>query len=126
MGCRLHWASVYKIDWTGGWFNWNAEVIREVFRHLGIEVWECTNEGDDYDDFELSVDEFNELKEIIASHRGADDYEQPIMTVAQLKDAGVFDDEQLYCPSYKNMDDWAKEVDSSYDKDNSYIRFSWF
>lgn len=125
MGCRLHWGEEYKIRWTGGWFNWNAEILHAIFRFLDIEIW-LVNGEDDYGDFELSIDEFDKLQKILKDSRETDTYEEPIMTDEQLSEAGVSAVDLKFCMTWKQLDDWAKEVAKSYDKDNSYIYFSWF
>lgn len=126
MGCRLHWGEEYKIRWTGGWFNWNAEVLRAIFRYLEIEVWDCSNQDDDYGDFEMSFDAFNDLKTIIKDSRKSDTYKDPVMTREELDAVGVDSYNSQYCMTYEDLDKWVKEVDKTYDKSNSYIHFSWF
>lgn len=128
MGCRLHWGKTYQIEWEGGWFNWNAEVIKAILRYLEIDIWECSYEDTDYGDFEMTLDNFLKLKKVVKDARSLPSYEEPIMTVEELRENGVFvdSDQEIYCPSYKNLDEWVEEVDKSYDRHNSYIHFTWF
>lgn len=120
MGCRLHWAKVHKVEWTGGYFNWNAEVFKRCLNHLDIQMWEATNQEDDYGDFEIPIEDWKKLKKILKDSRGTDEYDSPIIIE---EDYGHLDGTLL---TYHHLDDWAKEVSQSYDKDNDYIRFSWF
>lgn len=127
MGCRLHHASEYKIEYKGGWFNWNAAAFRAILRYLEIEVWECfNNDGDDYVDFDLTLDNFNALKRLVAETRESDTYDEPILTKEEAMEQGCNAEEAQYIMTYHNLDDWCKEVEKEYDKSNSYIHFSWF
>lgn len=123
MGTRLHYATTYKIEWDGGWFNWNAPQFREILRRLGVQVWECVNDGNDYDDIELSKDEWEHLREILNSVPESD-MEKPILSLTDLKKIGETEDVSRI--TYENLIEWFLEVDERYDKENSYIRFSWF
>lgn len=127
MGCRLHWARTYKIEWEGGWFNWNAPVLKAILRYFEIEIWEAENGDGDYGDFEMSVEEFKKLQSIVKESRNTDAYEQPVCTRSDLEENGYCEGEsEVYIMTYKNLDDWLKEVRGTYDSDNDYIRFTWF
>lgn len=126
MGCRLHWAETYRVEWTGGWFNWNAEVFRKILDHLGIQVWEVNEDSGDYGDFEMPVEEWKTLLTILKESRGLDSYSDPIMTTKELIAEGL-SEREAECPlTYKDLDDWSQAVEKSYDKSNDCIRFSWF
>lgn len=117
MGCRLHHAKKYKIEWEGGWFNWSAEQFREILSALEVHVWDATNQEDDYGAFEISLDEWKELGSKLAS-----------VSKGEYDHAVLGDDYtgEEYLITWRQFIDWFKAVDAEYDKDNDYIRFEWF
>lgn len=127
MGCRLHWAKQYKVEYTGGWFNYNAEVFRAIMKHLDIYIWDCqSSDLDDYVDFELSVDNFRKLKSIVKDARNTDAYQKPILNPDEASEYGILPQDNQYIMTYEDMDKFVQEVEKSYDRDNSFIRFTWF
>ena len=121
MGCRLHWAKTYRVEWEGGWFNWEAEQVRQIFTELGLDeyIWNVSDQEDDYVGFELSVDGWkkfkNELRKIPQGDLGrpvlGEDYEG---------------DNNSLPITWENLKEWSESVDNTYDSDNDYIRFEWF
>lgn len=119
MGCRLHHASTYRIEWKGGWFNWNAEQFRDILRELGVNVWEVTNQEDDYGDIEISVDEWKKLG-VELGKIPKKDYPTPVLGDEYQRER------EEYLINWQNLIDWYNEVDKEYDHSNSYIRLGWF
>lgn len=52
MGCRLHYATTYHVEWAGGYFNWNRENIYNLFVDNDVAIE--TNNDDEYS-FEYCV-----------------------------------------------------------------------
>lgn len=118
MGCRIYWGKVYKIEWEGGWFNWNAEQLRDCLRELGVEIWWQLNEDDDYTDFEISIEEWKKFRDKLRTIPKGD-REAPVLG----DDYNGDHDRGLI--TYQGLIDWAKYVSNTYDSDNDYIKFSW-
>lgn len=117
MGCRLHHASIHRIEWKGGWFNWNAEQFRDILRELDVKVWETTNQDDDYGEIEISVEEWKKLG-VELGRIPKEDYYTPVLG------DGYTEERWIIC--WKAFIDWYKEVDREYDHHNNYIRLEWF
>lgn len=119
MGCRLHWARTYKVDWEGGWFNWNAEQFKEILRELDIQVWDGHYDEDDYVCFEIGIDAWKKLKKILSEVKQSD-WNYPVLGEDWVGDS----DRGLI--TWKDLKDWFDQVDMTYDSDNDYIKFEWF
>lgn len=126
MGCRLHHASKYQINYKGGWFNWNAEQFKAILDFFEITPWECTNQEDDYGAFELSVDALTDLEKKLKEYRGLETYDEPILATEVSDECGYHLNGNEAKITYHNLDDWVQEVKKEYDKSNSFIHFEWF
>lgn len=122
MGCRLHYAREYRIEWDGGWFNWGAEQFRFILRKFNVEVWECVNNPSDYDDIEISMENWEFLKEQLAKVK-TEDYDKPILSEGELSMLDIKGDEAI---TYKDFITVIDEIDYNFDVDNDFVRLTWF
>lgn len=124
MGCRLHWADTHKVHWTGGWFNWNAVQWQAILDKLGITCYKYAsdNEGDGYEDIEVLKDDWEKLRKVLDEVPIAD-YGKTIIDRSEAEYVECSEESLI---SYKDFIDWFIVVDETFDKDNDYIRFTWF
>lgn len=112
MGYRLHFATEYKVEWSGGVCNHCQKEFNEFLWHLCGYEWAWANNDDVAyaDEFEIDKDV---LKEAIERLKEYSDDELP----TELQDASF---------SVPVIDDILRRCLEDSDPDNDYVRFSWF
>lgn len=111
MGCRLHHAKTFKVEYTGGRFNWQADELHNILQDYGVQVilW---NVDDVYSHWEISKDDLKHLIEKLADKDPAQKAEENMGDHAEI--------------TVEDIVSWAQRVLDEADPDLDYVRFAWF
>ena len=105
MGYKLGYASTYKVEYTGSYFNYDVEGVMDVLNELGIPYFETDN------DYSLTTFEIykNDIKETIKNIKN----KTPAKKIGKTE------------ITYGDFIEFLNNALEYSDKDNSYVHFAW-